>query len=41
MMIKEQGRKNAQNTQKELVVWINYNSSNMNSSDSTSFTQSP
>jgi hypothetical protein len=42
MMIKEQGRKNAQNTQKELeVVWINYNSSNMNSNDSLSFTQWP
>jgi len=41
MMIKEQGRKNAQNTQKELVVQINYNSGNMNSSDSPSFTQWP
>jgi hypothetical protein len=42
MMTKEQGRKNAQNTEKELeVVWINYNPSNMNSNYSPSFTQWP
>jgi hypothetical protein len=42
MMIKEQGRKKAQNTQKGLeLVWTNYNSSNMNSSDNPSFSQRP
>jgi hypothetical protein len=42
MMIKEQGRKKAQNTQKGLeLVWTNYNSSNINSSDNPSFTQWP
>jgi len=42
MMIKEQGRKKAQNTQKGLeLVWTNYNSSNINTSDNRSFTQWP
>ncbi len=42
MMIKEQGRKKAQNTQKGLeLVWTDYNSSNINTGDNPSFTQWP